>query len=302
MEVPRSMEAPQSVRFSVQDPYALQPGDHFGLVLTSQPLQEDNYASWSRSIRLALSGKKKLRFIDGSIAKPGSTIDHVLAESWQCTNDMVTTWLLNSISKDIAASVIYAGSAALLWQDLETRFSQSNGPRIFELKKALVTLTQDNLSVSQYFTKLKIIWEELNTFRPLAMCTCGGAKAFQSHLDKKHVLFFLMGLNDSFSNIRGQILLSDPLPPILKIFSLVLQEERQRAIGMANSIAIPQQVAFAVKSAPVAHRSQPANQYRGKGKRDRPLCTHRGLLGHTQDKCYKLHGYPPGYSQNKQRN
>lgn len=32
------------------------------------------------------------------------------------------------------------------------------------------------------------------------------------------------------------------------------------------------------------------------GKKDRPLCAHCGLLGHTKDKCYKLHGYPPGYT------
>ena len=32
----------------------------------------------------------------------------------------------------------------------------------------------------------------------------------------------------------------------------------------------------------------------GKGK-DKPMCTHCGKLGHTIDKCYKLHGFPSGY-------
>ncbi|KAL4355240.1 hypothetical protein GQ457_06G015480 [Hibiscus cannabinus] len=27
----------------------------------------------------------------------------------------------------------------------------------------------------------------------------------------------------------------------------------------------------------------------------RPQCSHCGLLGHIKEKCYKLHGYPPGY-------
>ena len=31
------------------------------------------------------------------------------------------------------------------------------------------------------------------------------------------------------------------------------------------------------------------------GKKDRPVCTYYGLTGHIADKCYKLHGYPPGY-------
>ena len=42
----------------------------------------------------------------------------------------------------------------------------------------------------------------------------------------------------------------------------------------------------------------PRNNYGGKGqfhKKERPLCSHCGITGHTVDKCYKLHGYPPGY-------
>ena len=34
--------------------------------------------------------------------------------------------------------------------------------------------------------------------------------------------------------------------------------------------------------------------YKGQ-KRERPFCTHCHLLSHTVDRCYKLHGYPPGY-------
>lgn len=30
-------------------------------------------------------------------------------------------------------------------------------------------------------------------------------------------------------------------------------------------------------------------------KKDRPFCTHCNYHGHTIEKCYKIHGYPPGY-------
>ncbi|XP_015963417.1 uncharacterized protein LOC107487313 [Arachis duranensis] len=181
----------------------LQSDDHPGLVLVSQPLQEDNYAFWCRSMRLALSEKRKICFIDGSLSKPDPVLDLALAESWQCTNDIVTTWLLNATSKDIATSVIYAGSAVLLWQDLETRFSQSNAPRIFELNRSLMSLTQDSLSVSQYFTKLKILWEELNTFKPVVSCSCGGVKPIQAFLDQEYVMLFLMSLNKNLASVRS---------------------------------------------------------------------------------------------------
>ena len=31
------------------------------------------------------------------------------------------------------------------------------------------------------------------------------------------------------------------------------------------------------------------------GKKDKPICSHYGFKGHTVDKCYKLHGYLPGF-------
>ncbi|KAJ1376606.1 hypothetical protein SESBI_49749 [Sesbania bispinosa] len=31
------------------------------------------------------------------------------------------------------------------------------------------------------------------------------------------------------------------------------------------------------------------------GKKDRPICSHYGVLGHTMDRCFKIHGYPPGF-------
>ena len=50
-----------------------------------------------------------------------------------------------------------------------------------------------------------------------------------------------MVLNESYAHTRGQILLMDPFPPIGKVFSLVLQDERQRSItpGIPSSDLMP---------------------------------------------------------------
>jgi hypothetical protein len=34
-------------------------------------------------------------------------------------------------------------------------------------------------------------------------------------------------------------------------------------------------------------------------RKDRPTCTHCGVYGHTMEKCYRLHGFPPGYKFTK---
>lgn len=98
---------------------------------------------------------------------------------------------------------------------------------------------------------------------------------------------FLVGLNESFHVTRSQILLMDPLPPISRVFSLLVQEENQRSLSVSTSnnhlLTMATRTDINKKS---------GNVYK---KRERPLCTHCGLNGHTVDTCYKLHGYPPGY-------
>ena len=41
--------------------------------------------------------------------------------------------------------------------------------------------------------------------------------------------------------------------------------------------------------------------YNFKGK-ERPICTHCGKMGHTVDKCYKLHGFPPRFKFKNNKN
>ena len=88
----------------------------------------------------------------------------------------------------------------------------------------------------------------------------------------------------------------DPLPSTSRAYSLLLKEEQQRSIrSFASSTSA---MAFAVSSN--SSKGNPTN----KSRKERPMCTHCNLPGHTVDKCYKIHGYPPGYrtKQQQQRN
>ncbi|KAL5544288.1 hypothetical protein UlMin_008072 [Ulmus minor] len=255
METPESGKSNTTSGHSAIDdssnPYFLHHSDNPGLVLVSQPLIGENYASWSRAMLIALSVKNKLGFVDGSIPKPAGTDPNL--SSWIRNNNIVISWILNSVSKEISASIIFSVSAYEIWLDLKDRFQQSNGPRIFQLRRELMNHVQDQNSVSVYFTKLKSIWEELSNYRPnctCGKCTCGGVKQLISHYQMEYIMSFLMGLHDSFSQIRGQLLLMDPLPPINKVFALVSQEEHQRKIRtqVSSSSDSTNTVAFAVKS------------------------------------------------------
>ena len=88
------------------DPVSLHHSNHPSMVLVSKVLEGDNYNTWSRAMRISLSAKDKIGFVTGSIKPSSSTNDSF--PSWQQCNDMVISWLLNSIHPDIANNVIYA--------------------------------------------------------------------------------------------------------------------------------------------------------------------------------------------------
>jgi len=81
---------------------------------------------------------------------------------------------------------------------------------------------RSSLSVFEYYTSLKSHWEELDNYRPFPECECS-AKTYHQ---QDFIIRFLKGLANGFSVVRSQILLMDPLPPISRVFSMVVQQER----------------------------------------------------------------------------
>ena len=102
-----------------------------------------------------------------------------------------------------------------------------------------------------------------------------------------------MGLNESYSHIRAQILMMDPLPPITKVFALVIHKERQRAINQncSSNEALILATVNTKKPSSVAN----ALSYNPKSQSNHPYCTHYNRSGHTVDRCYQLHGFPLAY-------
>lgn len=144
---------------------------------------------------IALSAKNKLGFVDGSIPKPQGT-DMNLLPYWIRNNNIVISWILNSVCKEISASIIFFASAFDIWNDLQARFQLSNGPRVSQLRRDLLNLTKNQDSISVSFTKLKTLWEELSNYRPscrCGQCSCVGMKELHAHFQQEYVLFSSWG-------------------------------------------------------------------------------------------------------------
>ena len=235
-------------------------------------------------MRMALIAKNKLEFIDGTLTLSSPMVKTSLAiQAWIRCDKMVASWILNSVSQEIATSIVYKDTALEIWNDLRERLSQGNGPRVFQLLKDIAGITQGQSSIASYFTQLNVLWDQLQKFRPFPMCSCGfcTCNLGQKLNDLQHqdlVMQFLMGLNDSYAQVRAQILLMDPLPPINKVYSLLIQEERRCSVGNNSSPHVE-------SSTPVTKvSSSSGNQNNNSKGKEKPTCNHCGMMGHTVEK------------------
>ncbi|XP_019251305.1 PREDICTED: uncharacterized protein LOC109230239 [Nicotiana attenuata] len=128
------------------------------------------YRSWRRGVMRALSVKNKLGFINGDCKRPDP--DSSGFRLWERCDDMVTSWILNSLAKEIADSAEYVTDAIELWKELEDRYDQTNGTKLYQIQKEINDLSQGALDVTGYYTKMKKLWEEHTTLITKSHCTC----------------------------------------------------------------------------------------------------------------------------------
>lgn len=153
----------------------------------------------------------KFVIVNGSFEKPTSPS---LCAQWERVNDMIITWILNTVADDISDGLNYVINAQEIWNELRERFSGTNGHRIYQILKDTHALEQGNNSVEVYFHKLKGLWDEYEVLEPVVSCVCGAHKLQVERDQKRKLLQFLMGLHDSHAIVRGQILLMNPLPSV----------------------------------------------------------------------------------------
>ncbi|KAF7143506.1 hypothetical protein RHSIM_Rhsim05G0070200 [Rhododendron simsii] len=294
-------------------PFFIHPSDHPGLLLVTKRLDGNNYATWRRSMVIALTAKNKIGFVNGAIKAPDAAKKPVDYALWERCDKMVLSWLLNSVEADLADGVVYAETAQEIWGDFHDRFSQGNAPRIFQIQKSIGSHAQGSMPVSTYYTKLKALWDELASYKTQPTCSCGGMKIYHEQQEHDQIMQFLMGLNDTYNPVRGHILLMNPLPSVRKAYSLIVQEEKQREIGSSSTenfslAAAVQKYKGSNSSHPETqnmsgdhssfnHPSRFRNQNRsGDSSSSSDLhCTYCNRDRHTIKTCYKLHGYPPGH-------
>ncbi|RVW95625.1 Retrovirus-related Pol polyprotein from transposon TNT 1-94 [Vitis vinifera] len=277
----------------LSNPYFTHHSDHPGLVLISKSLNGDNYSAWKRAMILALNSKNKLGFVNGSIKAPSEEIDPEGYATWSRCNDMVHSWIVNTLNPEIADNVIYYSTAHEVWEDLCERFSQSNAPRIFEIQRDIACLRQEQLSVSAYYTKLKglAIRGQILLMNPLP--SVRQAYSSISQEEKQRLLTSTNAAAESAASaamaVRSNGKSSTTWKDGIARSNTRRMEPTNRPSGSQN---------FRENRSSQGQDGRPffdQDRRRMGSGRGRPQCSYCGDMGHWVQKCFQLHGYPPDH-------
>ncbi|GJX45393.1 cysteine-rich receptor-like protein kinase 8 [Tanacetum coccineum] len=222
---------PEEDTNSPNHPLYLHPNDHPGLILISKKLTgSDNYSTWKRSMMIALNAINKYKIVTGEYREP-STQSNTRA-LWERTNDIIISWILNTISDQISNSLTFVNIACALWFELNKHYSQLDGHRFYQISNDIVQLKQQNYDVEVYYQKLKGYWDKHDALEAPYMCicpcNCENGRTNGDRDQRKRLIQFLIGLGECYSNLRGQILLMQPLPTVAKAYGMIRQEEKRR--------------------------------------------------------------------------
>ncbi|KAJ8436185.1 hypothetical protein Cgig2_021856 [Carnegiea gigantea] len=178
-----------------------------------------------------------------------------------------------------------------IWLQLEQRFSISNGSRKYRINKEIYEIKQNHTSVSEYYTRLRCCWEELEAMNELPKITAttdeitSFLQVLTKQKEEQKLFQFLNGLDEKYSSQRSQLLLMTPLPSVEAACSLIQQEESQREVFKINKLEVETTALYS----------------RNERFKDAKTCAECGNKGHTSDKCWTVIGYPSWHPKGKKQ-
>ncbi|XP_070031966.1 uncharacterized protein [Nicotiana tomentosiformis] len=210
-------------------------------------------------MRIGLLGKSKLGFVDGRFSK--SRFEPELHDQWEKVNVIVLSWIMNVVRPGVLSSVVYASNAHKFWENLRERFDKVKGARVQYLHKEIHSLTQGSMTMTDYFSKLRDLWDKFDAIMPCPSCPCPESIRYLEHFEYQRPMQFLTVLNESYSQARKSI-------ESTTLFS------NKRGYHAGNNFKhVPRKCTL--------------------------VCEYCHLKGHTKENCYKLVGYPPDFKSKR---
>ncbi|XP_074283739.1 uncharacterized protein LOC141608274 [Silene latifolia] len=264
----------------------------------SPPHSDSSGSVDKRDVLLALASKNKDGFVTGTCPRPPKTDKRY--NLWSRCDMLVLQWIKHSMDKKLRDNFAYVTYSKDLWTELVERYGQLNGIELYQLKRDLTNISQDNLPIVDYYGTLKRTWEEIDDIDPLPMCICGAMNActcnlFKRILDREahsKLIQLLMGLNSTYESVKEHVLTMEIMPTINRVLGLLQKVEKQKQLSDLIE-SVPEANAYASHQS-FASKDGNSDHFTKKQKTDQEdpppqkKCANCNKKGHLIEECFQL--------------
>ncbi|KAD4384257.1 hypothetical protein E3N88_24425 [Mikania micrantha] len=266
----------------------------------SLKLNSQNYALWSRMIRVAIGGRSK-PLLNHLTTEP----DKDQHEQWEQDDLVVFSWLIQNIEPDLASNLTEFPTTKALWDVLVVTYSSGKDKlQTFDLHVKANSMKQNGSPFENFWIAMQGVWGEIERRDPNPM-TCAVDIATYNKLRSEQKLFqFLNALDRQYDPIKREILRWDPLPSVEGAYAAVRKEMAHQGIlgttenvtssgGVAAGLSTngskePESLGFLSKGRPNQKNSSSSSRI----DKTKLKCDHCGMTRHTKNQCFQLVGYP----------
>ncbi|WZZ44936.1 hypothetical protein YC2023_041195 [Brassica napus] len=248
-----------------------------------------NYLVWSRMVKTAVGSKGLWRHITSGEAPKEITqegdaesSEESVVEKWQQEDMMVMSVLHASLEPAILDAYSYCETAKELWDTLKKVYGNvSNLIRVFEVKKAINELTQDDMEFTKHLGRFRTLWSELEMLRPSTV----DPELLNERREQDKVFGLLLTLNPSYNGLIQHMLRSEKLPDLEDVCAQIQREQGSMGLfGGKGDLSLANAVQSDREEPPQANKAG-YNKY----EKFNGNCDHCKRYGHKKIQCWILH-------------
>ena len=114
----------------------------------------------------------------------------------------------------IGKTYMFLPTAKDVWYAIQETYSDAkNASQIFEIKTRLWQMKQEDREVTEYYTEMLGLWQDLDLNREEER-ECTGDSVHFKKMENERVFEFLTGLNRELDDVRSKVLNRRSLPSI----------------------------------------------------------------------------------------
>ncbi|XP_073222531.1 uncharacterized protein [Cicer arietinum] len=253
--------------------------------LSVEKLNESSYNSWAADIKLWLRGQ----CYEDHLTQNPEKVSVTETSKWSQIDAQLCSVIKSTLHPNVKPIFRPHLTCESVWSQAKA-FYTNDTQRLYGVCHRLLNIITPKTLDGSIFAYLGTVHIALHDFNELLPSAASNPVEQKNELDQRNTLFMLLalyGLPHEYSATRDQILGSVTVLNMSTTSAVLLRVPAKHPVQHSITSVLGDTIALA---------SQGHNQHRSRegpsNSKPRPKCEHCNRLGHTIDRCWKLHGKP----------